>query len=138
MLVDIRMEVKLKRLKAKCWSLLSTKIRKQAGKCQRCGTTKNLNVHHWEDARLCPELFLDEANLVCLCARCHRFSKDAVHRSAIAVCDLIKVLNVDVKYLYNMKLAHANNKFQFTEEYLLKRLEELSGKKKNSKHKRSR
>ena len=115
---------RIKRLKNKAWNLLSKKIRRERVQCQNCGSTQYLNVHHLEDARLNPELFLDEKNLILLCVKCHKFGKWAVHRSAVTLWYLINRCKIDMMYLHNHKLD-LGKRFEFTEEYLLNKIEEL-------------
>ena len=38
--------------------------------CQKCGSTSNLQIHHWTYYRLYRE---DLNDLYCLCSRCHNF-----------------------------------------------------------------
>lgn len=53
------------------WKALRTKIIKQRGKCELCGSTYRLQVHHIIPARVRPDLFLNENNLQVLCQTCH-------------------------------------------------------------------
>lgn len=56
--------------KGKCDKLFSQIIR-SAGKCQRCGSTDNLQTAHII-TRKYSATRTDERNAWCLCARCHR------------------------------------------------------------------
>lgn len=56
--------------KGKCDKLFSQIIR-SAGKCQRCGSTENLQTAHII-TRKYSATRTDERNAWCLCARCHR------------------------------------------------------------------
>ena len=41
------------------------------GKCEICGSTKQLEAHHIEYWSLCPEKRIDVKNGQCLCLKCH-------------------------------------------------------------------
>ena len=41
------------------------------GKCEICGSTKQLEAHHIEYWSLCPEKRIDVKNGRCLCLKCH-------------------------------------------------------------------
>jgi hypothetical protein len=117
---------KIRKLKARCWRLLSQKIRKERGnKCQfpGCRATTQLNCHHLEDARLNSGLFLDPRNIIVLCVTHHRFSKLAVHRSTVSLWRLINEVigSATMSYLAQKK----QEDFEFTEEYLMTKLTEL-------------
>jgi len=117
----------IRRLKNKCWRILSKLIRKQTdNKCQLCGSTKYLNVHHLEDARLNPELFFEKMNLVVLCARCHKFGKNSFHRS-FSTAYLYMQKNYPKIAADLMVLKHTS-KFIFTKEYLENILETIKEK----------
>ena len=42
------------------------------GKCEKCGSTENLQVHHICNFEDYPELRTDPSNGACLCEKCHR------------------------------------------------------------------
>ena len=46
------------------------------GKCEKCGSTENLQAHHIEHWALCPEKRADVANSACLCVECHAKEHD--------------------------------------------------------------
>ena len=55
-------------------------VRERDGKCRNCGKTNNLNAHHIHPrGRKSTRLVLE--NGLSLCAGCHVFSPDSVHRS---------------------------------------------------------
>lgn len=120
------LDKKLRRLRNKCWRLLSKKIRRERGnKCQfpGCESTIGLNVHHIEDARLNPVLFLDEKNLLVLCVRHHKFSRDAIHRSGTTVWKLL--VNVVGLPIVSYLMYRKYEEFRWSEEYLLNKLKEI-------------
>jgi thymidylate synthase (FAD) len=41
-------------------------------KCEKCGTTKALTIHHIKPVCDYPELKAEPANLMTLCIKCHR------------------------------------------------------------------
>jgi hypothetical protein len=52
------------------WRLQRTScLQRDDGKCQQCGSSENVEVHHWEPYRFCYDNSLD--NLVTLCESCH-------------------------------------------------------------------
>lgn len=55
----------------KAWKELSAKIRADIGKCEVCGATERLNVHHCLSRKTHPALVFERDNLICLCARHH-------------------------------------------------------------------
>lgn len=56
----------------KCYSTWSKRIKdKFDKKCQKCGSTSNLESHHIRNRRDNPNLILDENNGICLCETCH-------------------------------------------------------------------
>lgn len=59
------------RSRNRAWKALSKKIRAACGKCEICGDTDNLVVHHILDKKTHPALWLDEMNLCCVCRSCH-------------------------------------------------------------------
>lgn len=53
----------------------SVVVGRAGGRCQECGSerpTRRLHAHHLQPVRIRPDLSLDEANGVALCAPCHR------------------------------------------------------------------
>lgn len=54
------------------WKKLSATMLKEVGRCERCGSTERLQVHHIIPIRYAPELFLERSNMMVLCASCHR------------------------------------------------------------------
>ena len=68
--------IKISRFDA-IWSKL---VRERDGKCRNCGKKDNLNAHHIHPrGRKSTRLVLE--NGISLCAGCHVFSPDSVHRS---------------------------------------------------------
>jgi 5-methylcytosine-specific restriction endonuclease McrA len=62
-------------LRTQHWSIVRTKMVKRAGrKCQNCGTTGRLNVHHLTYAHL---WFEYPADLQVLCETCHAITHGA-------------------------------------------------------------
>ena len=60
-----------KRARMKAWKELSAQIRAEVGKCEVCGSTERLNIHHCLGRKTHPAFMFDRANLICLCARHH-------------------------------------------------------------------
>ena len=61
----------------KIWS---KKVRERDGKCLNCGKTESLNAHHvMPRGRKSTRFVLD--NGISLCAGCHVFSPNSVHRT---------------------------------------------------------
>ena len=57
-------------LKTKYWMAVSRFVREKAGKCEECGSTTNLHVHHLSyENHGCEHEHLDD--LKCLCKDCH-------------------------------------------------------------------
>ena len=46
-------------------------ISRDGFKCTKCGSKKNLHVHHVQRRKVSPELVYDPDNCVTLCAKCH-------------------------------------------------------------------
>ena len=73
------MSIKTIRL-SKADTIWSKMVRERDGKCRNCGSTKSLNAHHIHGrGRKSTRLVLE--NGLSLCASCHVFSPDSVHRS---------------------------------------------------------
>lgn len=54
------------------WSQIRKKHLDTQNKCQFCGNSKNLEVHHIVPVHINPELELDRGNLITLCDKnCH-------------------------------------------------------------------
>ena len=53
------------------WDKLRDEYVKRNGKCEACGTTERLEVHHCFPYHLYPELELAESNLMVLCREHH-------------------------------------------------------------------
>lgn len=57
-------------LKTKYWMSISRFVREKSGKCEECGATTNLHVHHISYKNHgCEHAHLED--LVCLCKECH-------------------------------------------------------------------
>ena len=54
------------------WRRLSKEYLKEVGRCEKCGSVNNLQVHHIIPVRYAPELFLERANWQVLCRSCHQ------------------------------------------------------------------
>lgn len=61
-----------KRLSYEYRKFRSEIIERDGGKCQLCGATENLEVHHIKSFAEFPELRLEPSNAVTWCKRCHR------------------------------------------------------------------
>jgi len=75
----MKLTPKEKRKLDKEWS---KKIR-LVGRCDVCSSTKYLNAHHILDKRFYQEYRFEKKNLICLCVRCHKFSKLSAHRNPV-------------------------------------------------------
>ena len=53
------------------WSRVRKNFLKLYDKCEVCGMTKHLEVHHKKSFASYPELELDHNNLITLCRTCH-------------------------------------------------------------------
>ena len=56
-------------------------------KCQRCGTTVNLTLHHIIPKSKYPEHKRDKWNLVALCSRCHDHYHNTFCKDKISQCN---------------------------------------------------
>lgn len=54
------------------------KVIERDKKCQRCGATRNLDVHHVQKINCYDEHFFDVEYGVCLCRDCHREFHDGI------------------------------------------------------------
>lgn len=54
------------------WIKFRGEVLKKQKCCEKCGTTKGLQVHHIIPVRYAPELFLRRENVMVLCADCHK------------------------------------------------------------------
>lgn len=54
------------------WRSFARRIRKRDKVCQLCGEGKYTQIHHIERFASAPLLFMDEANVILLCGKCHR------------------------------------------------------------------
>ena len=59
------------RSRNRAWKALSKRLRAAIGKCEICGSDEHLCLHHCLEKRVWPMLWLEERNLVCVCASCH-------------------------------------------------------------------
>ena len=53
------------------WKVRKARIKGDGSKCQACGRTRNLQVHHVLPVHLFPWLELAITNLITLCGPCH-------------------------------------------------------------------
>ena len=53
------------------FEILRDKLFDKTDKCAKCGTKKNLTIHHKEMVSLHPEKMFDETNCIILCRKCH-------------------------------------------------------------------
>jgi len=59
------------------WKELRKSTVKKQGFCQRCGSTKELQVHHLQPPRGSEKLFFSPWNLEVICVDCHRLETAA-------------------------------------------------------------
>ena len=113
----------LKKLHRKCKKLWSLVVRSKASNvCSICGTDKFLHAHHIEDSRMCKSLRYDVKNGVALCAKHHKFGKEAAHRGFITIYKyLINNRLDDLSYLEKIR----SNELEFTKTYLIDKIQEL-------------
>jgi len=112
----------LKKLASRALKLWKQVVKQRAGgKCQVCGATKFVQVHHIEDFKLCPALRYDLINGIALCPTHHKFGKDSFHRSFIFAYEFMKDYVTRVVYLR----MHRNDKVWITKEWLLEQIEFL-------------
>lgn len=55
----------------KAWRELSARLRTEKGRCEVCGESGALQVHHLLAKKAYPGFMFDEGNLLVLCRRCH-------------------------------------------------------------------
>lgn len=107
--------------------IVSRLAREKTPYCRKCGSRDNLNAHHiFPRSRKSTRLLLD--NLLVLCAGCHVFRSDSVHRSpegSKAFC--IKIIGAE-EYA---RLEKLSNEIK-TERQAIKEFEELSIKYQNN------
>lgn len=54
------------------WRTVRKKFLLEHNKCEACGTTKDLEIHHIVPVHIDPTLELEESNLITLCSKsCH-------------------------------------------------------------------
>jgi 5-methylcytosine-specific restriction endonuclease McrA len=53
-------------------------LKRDGYKCQKCGSSVNLDAHHIKLFSECPELRLEVSNGITLCAYCHRIEHSRV------------------------------------------------------------
>lgn len=113
----------LRKLHRKCKKLWSLVVRSRANYvCSICGSDKFLHAHHIEDSRMCKSLRYDVKNGVALCAKHHKFGKEAAHHGFITIYKyLINNRLDDLLYLEQTR----NIEPEFTKTYLINKIEEL-------------
>ena len=70
------------------WKILrNAALKRDNNECQDCKSAGKFShakeVHHIEDKRVRPDLFLDLGNLLCLCKDCHNKRHDRLHQNKI-------------------------------------------------------
>jgi 5-methylcytosine-specific restriction endonuclease McrA len=71
---SIEREVKKETTRSPRWPAARDKYLKKVGKCEACGSTVDLQVHHVKPFHLHPDLELDPTNFISLCMdtnECH-------------------------------------------------------------------
>jgi hypothetical protein len=121
------LDKRLKTLRNKALRLWKLRVKEGAGhKCELCQSTYMLNAHHIESYRMCPALRYDERNGLCVCPRCHKFGRDAVHNSFIVpMLYLMQHRSFDLLWIEQ----HRNNEIEYNEETLtniIKHLEAIA------------
>ena len=79
----------------------SKKIRKD-GICEICGSEENLQAHHVLSKEHYPQFKYELMNGVCLCARCHKWSKLSAHKNAVFFIEWLKN-NKKIQYDWAVK-----------------------------------
>ena len=72
----IRVEAK-RFYNSKTWKTVRQGKIRENPLCEKCGTDKNLQVHHIQDRRLNPDLQYTFENLQTLCVKCHTGIRNA-------------------------------------------------------------
>ena len=94
------------KLKSEAWTALSNLLRAEIGKCERCGNTETLQVHHLIKRSKGNSVYFLRDNLVVLCKSCHFW----VHTHATAKEELEMAYDIIGEPIYTQIDAVKNEK----------------------------
>lgn len=88
-------------------------ILEKGGVCTKCGSEKNIHVHHVQEVRNRPDLAFDELNMTLLCSKCHA----AHHHTGTSnpLCahpvEIISIEYVGVEPTYDLVMSAPHHNF---------------------------
>jgi 5-methylcytosine-specific restriction endonuclease McrA len=85
------------------YKIMKPIIKSMKSRCEKCGTTNNLTIHHKIKLKDNPELLIDKDNLIVLCRSCHNKIHKEEDRKEIQLIREKARLKEEAKLLQGIK-----------------------------------